>query len=95
MKQKFNQGGAINPHEKTDTGSTFNTSSSGEQSAWSGGYNQGNQQEGSSPFHPSGNYDQNKNKATKVYSSFTNDKGNTDNNTTTTNNKGFINNNEL
>ena len=91
MKQKFNQGGAINPHEKTDTGSTFNTSSSGEQSAWSGGYNQGNQQEGSSPFHPSGNYDQNKNKVTKVYSSFDNDKGNTSTGTTTNNDDGFIN----
>ncbi len=89
MKQKFNHGGAINPHAKTDTGSTFNTSSSGEQSAWSGGYNQNNQP---SPNHPSGNYDQNKNKATKVYSSSTNDKGNTTTNTTTNNDQGFVNN---
>ena len=89
MKQKFNHGGAINPHAKTDTGSTFNTSSSGEQSAWSGGYNQNNQP---SPNHPSGNYDQNKNKATKVYSSSTNDKGNTNTNTTTNNDQGFVNN---
>ena len=94
MKQKFNYGGAVNPHSSTDKGSTFNksASSSSEQSANSGGYNQGNQ---SSPGGPmGGNYDPDKNKATKVYSSFTNDKGNTSTNTTTNNNEGFINNNK-
>ena len=93
MKQKFNHGGAINPHSSTDKGSTFNksASSSSEQSANSGGYNQGNQ---SSPGGPmGGNYDPDKNKATKVYSSFTNDKGNTSNSTTTNNDEGFINSN--